>query len=393
MCGAPSASLSDLANAFELGFVAVTPRVLILTASVGEGHDLPARTLAEQLRAERPGVEIETEDCLVAMGPVIALVAEGAPSVIFHRLQWLWDVGFWLVASTALSRRLAQLALTRVGGRGLLRLIEARRPNVIVSVYPAVTEVLGRLRRRGRIGVPVVAAITDIAALHYWATPGADFHLVTHPEAVEEVRKIAGADATVHCVHGLTAPEFRFRRAGADARQALGLEQNGTIVVVSGGGWGVGDLEGAVEEALDLERVSEVVCLCGRNTKLRQRLARRFEAESRVRVEGFTKQMPDWLAAADALVHSTGGLTMLEAQMRGCPAISYGWGRGHLRLHDQAFRRFGLAEVAETRAELRTALAVALERGRRSIDGFADLPSAASFVLAAAEAARSSHAG
>ena len=29
--------------------------------------------------------------------------------------------------------------------------------------------------------------------------------------------------------------------------------------------------------------------------------------------------MPDWLAAADALVHSTGGLTVLEALMRGCP--------------------------------------------------------------------------
>jgi len=75
--------------------------------------------------------------------------------------------------------------------------------------------------------------------------------------------------------------------------------------------------------------------------------------------------MADWLAAGDALVHSTAGLTILEALIRGCPAISFGWGRGHIRLNNAAFRRFGLAEVADTEAELRSALVQALESRRR----------------------------
>jgi processive 1,2-diacylglycerol beta-glucosyltransferase len=104
-----------------------------------------------------------------------------------------------------------------------------------------------------------------------------------------------------------------------------------------------------------------------------------------VRVEGFTEAMPEWLAAADALVHSTGGLTVLEALMRGCPPISYGWGRGHVRTNNAAFRRFGLADVAETPAELRAAIVRALARGRLAPNEFLDVPSAASFVLAAAD--------
>src|SRR5205085_2317870 len=59
----------------------------------------------------------------------------------------------------------------------------------------------------------------------------------------------------------------------------------------------------------------------------------------------------------DALVHSTAGLTVLEATVRGCPIVSYGWGRGHIRVNDHAFRRFGLAEVAANPAELRAILA------------------------------------
>ena len=363
------------------------PRVLILTASVGEGHDLPARTLSEQLLEECPDVEVVVEDCIPAMGRTVAAVSERAPGFFFFRFSWLWDLGFWVFAGLGVTRRPTQWLLTRFGTPGILRLVDSVRPNVVVSVYPTATEVLGRLRRAGRLHVPVVAAITDLAAMRYWATPGADLHLVTHPESINEVYAVAGMNSVVRCVHGLTARAFRESRSVADARAVLGLPNSGAVVLVSGGGWGVGDIQGAVEEALTLPSVAQVVCLCGRNEELRERVERRFAGEPRVRIEGFTEQMPDWLAAADALVHATGGLTVLEALMRGCPAISYGWGRGHVRVNNEAFRRFELAQVAETRAELRTALVAALAAGRTRTDSFQDIPSAASLVLEVAGAA------
>jgi processive 1,2-diacylglycerol beta-glucosyltransferase len=357
--------------------------VLILTASIGEGHDLPARTLGVQLRSECPAVEIKTVDCLTVMGRTVARISEGTPRVIFYRFTWLWDVAYWMFAGFGPTRRLSQALLSMLGSPGLLTLIAERNPDVVVSVYPAATEVLGRARRKGRLDIPVCAAITDVSALHYWASPGADIHLVTHVEAIDEVGRIVGPAAPVHWVHGFTAAEFLVPRSIVDARKALGIGVRGKLVVVSGGGWGVGDVRGAVEEVLGIERVTQIVCLCGRNEELRVRLAEQFAAEPRVRVEPFTERMSEWLAAADVLIHSTGGLTVLEALMRGCPAISYGWGRGHLRVHNAAFRRYGLAEVAVSRAGLREAVDGALDRGRTETD-FSGLPSAASFVLAAA---------
>ncbi len=64
---------------------------------------------------------------------------------------------------------------------------------------------------------------------------------------------------------------------------------------------------------------------------------------------GFTDQMSDVLAAADALIHSSAGLTVLEAIIRGCPVISYGFGYGHVRASNEALERFGLAQVARRR--------------------------------------------
>ena len=357
-------------------------RVLILTASVGEGHDLPARTLADQLRAESPGVEVTIEDGLRAMGRAFVLVSERAPGVVFHRFRWLWDAGFWIFVGLAPTRRLTQALVRAAGSRGVLSLVRRVDPDVVVSVYPITTEVLGGLRRRGKLGVPVVAAITDLAMMHYWAAPGVDLHLVTHPESIDEVREVAGPDTDVEAVHGLTRPEFAKPCDRADARRELGLPAAATVVLVSGGGWGVGDLPGAIDTALADGHVDVVACLCGRNDELRERLDRRYAAEPRVHTVGFTDRMSEWLGAADALIHSTGGLTVFEAYVRGCPTISYGWGRGHIRVNNAAFRRHGIASVVGSERELAGALRGAL--GSRPVPGLAlaALPSAASLVLA-----------
>ena len=45
------------------------------------------------------------------------------------------------------------------------------------------------------------------------------------------------------------------------------------MIAVSGGGWGVGDLVGATRAALKDEPDAIVLCLCGRNDKLRARVA------------------------------------------------------------------------------------------------------------------------
>jgi hypothetical protein len=71
--------------------------------------------------------------------------------------------------------------------------------------------------------------------------------------------------------------------------------------------------------------------------------------------------------------------------MRGSRPISYGWGRGHIRLNNEGYRRFDLADVIGSREQLGPAIRAALERERTGLNGFAALPSAASFVLAATE--------
>jgi hypothetical protein len=70
-------------------------------------------------------------------------------------------------------------------------------------------------------------------------------------------------------------------------------------------------------------------------------------------VYGFTDKMPEMLAAADVLVHSTGGVTCLEAKAAGTPVVSYGLPVGHARLNTRAMATLDLLRLANNTDELR----------------------------------------
>jgi processive 1,2-diacylglycerol beta-glucosyltransferase len=327
-------------------------RVLILSADVGEGHAAAARALARQIESSPEPAEVTVIDGLAAMGPLLQPVVEDGYRVQLRFFPWTYTVIYMLLERVAPVRVLARKLLCLFGSRPLARHIAAHEPDVVVSTYPAVTVVLARLRRTQVVNCPTVATITDLTGLFFWAQPGIDTHLVMYGESMPSVERIAG-EGSARLVRPLISSEFLDERPQVDSRQALGLPEEGRMVVVSGGGWGVGDVEGAVREIARISEVSAIVCLAGRNEQLYERLAADFASEQRVHVYGFTERMPEILAAADTLVHSTGGVTCLEAKATGTPVVSYGLPVGHARLNTRAMADLGLLRLANDTGELR----------------------------------------
>ena len=351
--------------------------VTIFTASIGAGHDVPAQVLAAGLRERGAGADVV--DGLALAGPAARTILGGVPAAGSALATLLFEARYLL--GTRLPTREAGAAVVDKLVRGRFAEYLAAHPaDVVVSTYPLWSELLGRMRRDGALASPAVSAITDLAALRHWAHPGIDLHLVTHPASEAEARAIAGPRTRIEAVHGLTSdPQFADPPERNVAREALGLPTRGSLVVVSGGGWAVGDLTGATETALHYG-ANTVVVLVGRNERVRSELQDAYAGDSRVQVWGFTDRMVTLLAAADVLIHSTAGLTVLEALMCDCRVISYGWERGHIRINNRAYEELGMVSVARTRPQLAHALIHALAAPPVGPQ-VPDLPAAADLVL------------
>jgi processive 1,2-diacylglycerol beta-glucosyltransferase len=333
-------------------------RVLILSANVGEGHAAAARAIAQDVALHDPTAEVTIIDGLAAMGGLIRHVVQDGYEVQLRVAPWSADLVYWLLHNIIPARWVARFLLRTIGSRSLLETIESYDPDVVVSTYPAITIVLGMLRRRGHLHMPTAAAITDLAGLFFWADRGVDLHLLAYEESLKEVERVAGA-GSAHVTRGLVALQFQAPHSREEAREALGLSQQGRVVIVSGGGWGIGDLEGSIREALSVDDVT-VLVLAGRNEELKSGLENAFASDSRVRVLGFTDRINDLLAAADAMVHSTAGVTCLEARARGCPVVVYGAQIAHIRVNAREMAKREIVDVAHSPAELREALTRAL---------------------------------
>jgi len=274
----------------------------------------------------------------------------------FNRLYLLWR-------RHAVLRAAGARLLYRAGRRRLGRRVRALRPDVVVSTHPALTAALGRMRRRGQLRSVLCATITDLTDNPMWCDQGTDLHVVMDPIAIPWVERHAGVGSAV-AVRPLISPRFRRAADAAQAREALGLPAHGSVVVVSGGGWGVGALDAGVAGAL-AGGADHVIALAGRNPAAAERLCARFGDEPRVRVLGFTDRMPELLRVADALVHGTGGMTSLEAVECGCPVIAFGTRLPHVEEHNRALEELGLCTVVRDEAALADAIAEAVRRGRR----------------------------
>lgn len=355
-------------------------RILVLSADLGEGHDSAARALAADLTAEQPATQVVLTDGLAALGPFLQRMIREGSWFQFRRVPWVFGIVYALLMRSAPVRRAAHFCLYRIGGDGLLRLIESHAPDAVVSTYPGINPVLGRVRQSGRLRAPVCTTVLDLASLEFWAHPGIDLHLVMHQGSNRRIEALAGPGRS-RAVRPLVAPEYFEARSALEARRSLGLPEVGRVVLVTGGGWGVGDLDGAVRCALDVD-VASVVCVAGRNDEVRERLESRYGDDPRVRALGFTDRMRELIAAADVLVHSGGGVTCLEGLVTGCPTVLYGMPPGHWRANARGMASLGVARVARSRAELHAAVGAALEAPAPAA-GDASTRSAASLVLEA----------
>jgi len=125
-------------------------RVLVLTAEEGEGHYAAARAIAGELLAEA-GAEVVVRDAYKGdFGRLIPFFSRDAYHFQVRFLPWSYWLEYVLFAKFPPLRAVARGGLALFGSRPLLRLIRRIEPDLVVSTHPALTSVLGYLRRRGR---------------------------------------------------------------------------------------------------------------------------------------------------------------------------------------------------------------------------------------------------
>lgn len=324
-------------------------RILIVSASMGAGHDGAARELRRRLVAD--GHEVGIVDFLDCCPFGIGWFIKWTYLLQLRVAPWSYELTYRLWYKMPSTWGFIVRLDTFIAGRRIRKAIARSDADVVVSTYPLSSLVLGNMRKKRWLKVPVVTYLTDFAVHPLWVHPHVDVHLATSDLAAQTARTRGGEDARSPGPMVGTRFEDPVATGRATARAELGLDDSTRAVLVVAGSWGVGDIPGtvaAIREAGDFHPV----VVCGRDEQLRARLA----AEGEATILGWTDDMPALMVACDVMVENAGGLTANEAFAAGLPVVTFLPIAGHGKDNAEGMARLGVTRYAQSPAELHDAL-------------------------------------
>jgi diacylglycerol O-acyltransferase / wax synthase len=316
-------------------------RALIVSATIGEGHNSAGRALKEAIERTWPGCEVGWLDTLSAIGPGFGPLARAWYVSQIRYLPWMYEYFF---AATGRRRRSFRPARRLIGswcGRRMAGRIRDFSPDLIISTYPLGSAGLSWLRQHRGLDVPAGAWVPAFWPHPYWLYQNLDITYVMHPAALPVA---ASAEPGIRLAVGALPVREAFAPGDRTAaRLRLGLRPDRFVAAVCSGSLGFGSADDAVSALLAAGPQVQVVAICGHNQRLRDRLRSRGEPPDRLLVTGWTDDMPSWIRASDVVVGNAGGATALEALACGVPLIMFEPIAGHGRANAALMTSAGLA--------------------------------------------------
>jgi processive 1,2-diacylglycerol beta-glucosyltransferase len=329
------------------------PRVLILTAGFGEGHNAAARALGAACDELQGVGTARVLDLLALASPRLNAFTRWAYLKAINRTPRLWSRAYvWMDRSRLLPRSFG--LLLRRDRAVLAQILAETDPAVICSSYPVYAFMLEQLRREGR-KIPLhFNIVTDSISINsLWWRAGADGWFVPNEDSAA-VMRAAGLPADRLHVSGFPVTLFFHRHRGEFLPPVLGAGAPPRVLYIINSGTRGAE---ATARLLFAEESWDITCAVGRDEQLLRRLNELASGRRRpAQILGWTDAIPRLLLTHHAVISKAGGATTQEAIAACCPMIVSQIVPGQEEGNYELLRRHGAGALAESPEAVRDTL-------------------------------------
>jgi 1,2-diacylglycerol 3-beta-galactosyltransferase len=297
------------------------PHVLFLFSDTGGGHRAATEAIIEALQIEYgDAVTTEMVDFFKSHAPLpLNKLPDWYPDMV--KAPHLWGLSYRMTDGRKRARAITASMWPYVG-RAVRALVKNHPADLVVAVHAMATTVF--LKALGRNRPPFIIVVTDMVTTHaLWYDQRADLILVPTENARQRAINYEMDPDQVRVVGQPVT--LRYSAPAGDKmalRQKLGWESDKPVIMLVGGGEGMGPL-GKTARAIAASGLDVALAIvCGRNQRLKEHLES-LDWLVPVHIYGFTRELPDFMRAADVLVTKAGPGTIAESLNANLPMILY----------------------------------------------------------------------
>lgn len=301
-------------------------KVLIITATIGQGHNAVARSVANGLKERHIPCKIldmyryfsPALQKIVQVGYLVSIKSVAAihARIIGEKFYDAMEKGYKPLDEHTFAR-IKNLPFARQ----LKKYLDEYQPDIIVCTQVYCVHIIDTIKSMGWIDVPVIGIDTDFTVQEHWQGNNYIDYIVTASEGLTGQLLVKQVPKERILPFGIPiSPKFSEKIEKHKARELLCLDPNKKTLLIMGGSMGYGSIDKTILDLDNLPFDFQAMVVCGSNLRMRSKL-KKLETKKRFDIYGFSYNIPMMMDACDIMITKPGGISLSEGLAKGVPMI------------------------------------------------------------------------
>lgn len=295
--------------------------ILVVTASMGSGHNKAANAVAEAIKRKYPVNKINVIDFMSTETAYFNSLVKDIYLKMLDHTPSVYEF-FYKFTSDSIKGSTIQSVFAHAMKKDMRELIKKYEADMVICTHPFPCAAASYLKQTGEINIPLITVMTDFCVHQFWLYKNIDIYFTANDLLKKEMVNQGLLEERIFVTGIPVGYNFRVDYNRDDLLTKFKLEKDKPVALIMGGGLGLGGVKNALCQLERLKKDIQILVITGANVALWSEMNEYAQhSKHKIFVWGYSHNIQEFMSVATFLISKPGALTISEALTRELPMI------------------------------------------------------------------------
>ena len=295
--------------------------ILVVTASMGSGHNKAANAVAEAIKRKYPVNKINVIDFMSTETAYFNSLVKDIYLKMLDHTPSVYEF-FYKFTSDSTKGSTIQSVFAHAMKKDMRELIKKYEADMVICTHPFPCAAASYLKQTGEINIPLITVMTDFCVHQFWLYKNIDIYFTANDLLKKEMVNQGLLEERIFVTGIPVGYNFRVDYNRDDLLAKFKLEKDKPVALIMGGGLGLGGVKNALCQLERLKKDIQILVITGANVALWSEMNEYAQhSKHKIFVWGYSHNIQEFMSVATFLISKPGALTISEALTRELPRI------------------------------------------------------------------------
>ena len=295
--------------------------ILVITASMGSGHNKAANAVAEAIKRKYPVNKINVIDFMSTETAYFNSLVKDIYLKMLDHTPSVYEF-FYKFTSDSTKGSTIQSVFAHAMKKDMRELIKKYEADMVICTHPFPCAAASYLKQTGEINIPLMTVMTDFCVHQFWLYKNIDIYFTANDLLKKEMVNQGLLEERIFVTGIPVGYNFRVDYNRDDLLAKFKLEKDKPVALIMGGGLGLGGVKNALCQLERLKKDIQILVITGANVALWSEMNEYAQhSKHKIFVWGYSHNIQEFMSVATFLISKPGALTISEALTRELPMI------------------------------------------------------------------------